>query len=87
VAQRQAGRFADAKVAYERALTADATYADAERNLAVLLDLYLDDASAALAHYERYQALSQGADQEVTAWLVELKSRLATIARTAEVQP
>lgn len=86
VAQRQCGRFADAKAAYERALTADATYADAERNLAVLLDLYLDDASAALPHYERYQALSQGADQEVTAWLVELKSRLATIARTAEAQ-
>ena len=40
--------------------------------------------SAALPHFERYQLLTQGADTEVTAWLVELKSRLAAVTRTAE---
>ena len=82
--QRKAGQFAEAKAAYERALALDPNYADAERNLAILQDLYLDDPAAALPHFERYQLLTQGADKEVTAWLVELKSRLAAVTRTAE---
>ena len=87
VTHRQLGQFVEARAAYERAVLADATHADPERNLAILLDLYLDDAGAAVAHYERYQALTQGSDKDVSAWLVELKSRLAAVARTAEVQP
>ena len=87
VEQRRAGRFAEAQAAYERALVLDPAYADAERNLAILQDLYLDNPSAALPHYERYQALTLGADTEVTAWLAELKSRLATVTRTAEATP
>ncbi len=43
VQQRQAGQFADAQAAYERALALDPNFADAERNLAILHDLYLDD--------------------------------------------
>jgi len=84
VQQRKAGQFAQAKAAYERALALDPNFADAERNLAILQDLYLDDPAAALPHFERYQLLTQGADKEVTAWLVELKSRLAAVTRTAE---
>ncbi len=87
VSRRREGNFAAARAAYERAIAADPLFADAERNLAILLDLYLDDASAALPHYERYQALTQGSDQEVTAWLVELKARLAAVTRTAGAQP
>ena len=87
VLQRRDGNFAAARAAYERALTLDPTHADAERNLAILLDLYLEDPSAALPHYERYQALTQGADKEVTAWLVELKTRLTAVTRTAGAQP
>ncbi|MDH4165368.1 MAG: tetratricopeptide repeat protein [Gammaproteobacteria bacterium] len=84
---RQAGRFADAKAAYERALTLDPNYADAERNLAILHDLYLDDPSAALPHFERYQLLTQGADTQVAAWVAELKARIAAVTRTAEATP
>ena len=84
VQQRKAGQFAEAKAAYERALALDPNFADAERNLAILQDLYLDDPAAALPHFERYQLLTQGADKEVTAWLVELKARLAAVTRTAE---
>jgi Flp pilus assembly protein TadD len=84
VEKRKAGQFADAKAAYERALALDPNYANAERNLAILHDLYLDNPAAALPHFERYQLLTQGADKEVTAWLNELKSRLAAVTRTAE---
>ncbi len=87
VQQRQAGRFADAQAAYERALALDPTYADAERNLAILHDLYLDNPTAALPHFERYQLLTQGADTQVTAWVAELKARIAAITRTAEAAP
>jgi tetratricopeptide (TPR) repeat protein len=87
IAERQAGQFPAARAAYERALAIDPLQADAERNLAILLDLYLGDPATALAHYERYQALTAGADEEVTAWLVELKARLAAVTRTAEVHP
>jgi tetratricopeptide (TPR) repeat protein len=87
VQKRRAGQFAEAKSAYERALALDPNFADAERNLAILQDLYLDNPTAALPHYERYQLLTQGADTQVTAWLVELKARLAAITRTAETTP
>ncbi|HXW11078.1 MAG TPA: tetratricopeptide repeat protein, partial [Steroidobacteraceae bacterium] len=85
VARRRAGAFEEAREAYERALALDPGYADAERNLGILHDLYLDDPVAALPHYERYQALKQGADVQVAAWLVELRTRLSTVTRTAEV--
>jgi tetratricopeptide (TPR) repeat protein len=87
VQKRKAGQFADARAAYERALALDPSYANAERNLAILHDLYLDDPAAALPHFERYQLLTQGSDKEVTAWLTELRSRLAAVTRTAEAAP
>ena len=87
VQQRKAGQFAAAQAAYERALTLDPNYADAERNLAILHDLYLDNPSAALPHFERYQLLTQGADTQVTAWVAELKARIAAVTRTAETTP
>jgi tetratricopeptide (TPR) repeat protein len=87
VEQRRLGRFAEAQAAYERALALDPNHAEAERNLAILHDLYLDNPTAALPHYERYQLLTLGADKEVTAWLTELKARLAAETRTAGAQP
>jgi hypothetical protein len=87
IAYRKAGRFADARAAYERAITADPSLADAECNLGILLDLYLDDPAAALPHYERYQALAGDADTRAAAWLAELRTRLGLVQRTAEVQP
>jgi tetratricopeptide (TPR) repeat protein len=87
IAERRLGRFAEARAAYERAISADPAYAEPERNLAVLLDLYLGEAAPALAHYERYQLLAGDADTQVAAWLVELRTRLGQVSRTAEVQP
>jgi tetratricopeptide (TPR) repeat protein len=87
IAYREAGRFADARAAYERAIAADPTLADAECNLGILLDLYLDDPAAALPHYERYQTLVVEADPKVTAWVAELRARLGLVQRTAEAKP
>jgi Flp pilus assembly protein TadD len=87
IAYRKAGRFADARAAYERAIAADPAFADAECNLGILLDLYLDDPAAALPHYERYQALAGDTDTRAAAWLAELRTRLGLVQRTAEAQP
>ena len=87
IAYRKVGRFADARAAYERAIAADPAFADAECNLGVLLDLYLDDPAAALPHYERYQALAGDTDTRAAAWLAELRTRLGLVQRTAEAQP
>ena len=87
IARRQQGRFVDARAAYEQAIAADPAMADAECNLAILLDLYLDKPGAALPHYERFQLLTGEADPRVTAWLAELRTRLALVQRTAEAQP
>jgi Flp pilus assembly protein TadD len=87
IAERRLGHFAEARAAYERAIAADPGYAAPERNLAVLLDLYLGEPAQALAHYERYQSLSGDVDPQVAAWLVELRTRLGQVSRTAEVQP
>ena len=46
-----------------------------ELHLGILLDLYLRDAAAALEHYDRYLALTQGGDAAVTRWVADLKNR------------
>jgi len=74
VTLRQQGKFAEARAAYERSLAADADYAPAHRNLAVLLDLYLADPAAALPEMERYKALT-AEDKPVSSWIAELRAR------------
>jgi cellulose synthase operon protein C len=71
---RQSGRFKDARDAYQRAITSDASYAAAHRNLAVLLDLYLNEPAAALAEFEKYRELN-GEDKPVNGWIAELRTR------------
>jgi tetratricopeptide (TPR) repeat protein len=87
VANRRLGRFAEARVAYERAIVAAPAYAPPQRNLGVLLDLYLGDPADALRHYEQYQLLTGGTDPDTGPWLVELRTRLGQVSRTAEAHP
>jgi tetratricopeptide (TPR) repeat protein len=87
VADRRLGRFAEARAAYERAAALAPAYPAPQRNLGILLDLYLGDPAAALARYEQYQLLTGGADPETGPWLVELRTRLGRVSRTAEVHP
>jgi tetratricopeptide (TPR) repeat protein len=74
VTLRQEGKFKQAQAAYARALAADPAYAPAYRNLGVLLDLYFDDAAAALPQFERYQQLS-GEGKPVSTWIADLRQR------------
>lgn len=75
IALREQGKFADAKAAYESALAVDPNYAKAHFNLGVLADLYQQNLSLALSHYERYQALQSKPDPAVANWIVDLQKR------------
>jgi tetratricopeptide (TPR) repeat protein len=74
VTQRQLGRLEDAMASYAKAVVADPDYPPANRNLAVLLDLYLDDPVRALPYLERYQA-QVGEDKLANAWVADLRQR------------
>ncbi len=76
---RQAGKFAEARTAYEKALAVNPSYAPAHRNLSVLLDLYIDDPVTALSELESYKTLT-GEEKPVNGWLAELRSRTRTAA-------
>jgi len=87
IAYRRLGRMAEAKAAYERAISADPAMPAPHRNLAVLLDLYLAQPAPALEQYEQYQRLDVGADPLAGAWLEELRTRMKQATRTADAQP
>jgi tetratricopeptide (TPR) repeat protein len=86
VATRRLGRFQEARAAYERAAALAPDYPAPQRNLGVLLDLYLGEPAAALGHYEEYQLMTGGTDPNTGPWLVELRTRLGQVSRTAEAQ-
>jgi tetratricopeptide (TPR) repeat protein len=71
---RQAGKFAEARKAYEKAIEVNPSYAPAHRNLGVLLDLFLDDSLAAQTAFETYKTLT-GEDKPVSGWIAELRAR------------
>ena len=75
IEQRQQGKFADAREAYEKAIALDPNYALAYLNLGVLNDLYLGDRPRSLELYERYLALTPAGDATVGKWIAEVKNR------------
>jgi tetratricopeptide (TPR) repeat protein len=83
---RGEGKFADARSAYQHAISADDSYAAAHRNLGVLLDLYAGDPVAALPEFERYKALTSE-DKPVSTWIAELRARTGIKAPTATPTP
>jgi len=76
ILQRQQGEFEAARQSYQRALEIDSNYALAHLNLGILFDIYLQDLERALRHYQRYQALSGGKNEQVSGWIVDLERRL-----------
>ena len=74
VTLRLEGKFHEAADAYHQAIGANPNFAPAYRNLAIVLDLYLGDAVAALPAMEHYKDLAPD-DKAVTGWIADLKQR------------
>ncbi|MEQ6886172.1 tetratricopeptide repeat protein [Salicola sp. Rm-C-2C1-2] len=73
---RQKGRIEEAAGLLRAALEANAGNPRLHYNLAVLSELYLLDLEQALAHYRRYQALTETKDEEVGLWIRDLERRV-----------
>lgn len=86
VSHRHKGQFQKARNAYEQAIALDENNADAHLNLGVLLDLYLADSALALAHYERYLAMSPAGDAAVGKWVADLRNRKPASVAQADVK-
>jgi len=76
VIAEQEGRIADARELYEKALTNKPDYAIAHYNLALLFDVYLQNISKALLHYQQYMIFSGGNDKNTALWIKELTFNL-----------
>ena len=81
---RKAGRFAEARTIYEKALSTFPDYSPAHKNLGILCDLYLKDLKCALEHYEIY-SMAVPKDEQVKLWVADLRGRLDRQGATADL--
>jgi len=76
IIQRNAGQFKLALQNYRKAIKANPEYANAYLNLAILLDIYLQDLPGALSNYQTFQRLSGTKNDSVEKWVIDLKRRI-----------
>lgn len=69
-------RFTEAVSLLEEGLRHSPDVAELHYNLAIISELYLIDLETALAHYQRYRALSGEEDKAVAGWIADLERRL-----------
>ena len=72
--QRKLGKLSDARASYEKSLAAAPGFHFARLNLAVLCDLYLEDAGCALDNYLLYQQAVPD-DKQVAGWIASARTR------------
>lgn len=70
------GDYSAAEKSYRTALKLNKHFADAHYNLALLYDMFYQDISQAVEHYQHYLALTQEEDKATSAWVEELKLTL-----------
>jgi tetratricopeptide (TPR) repeat protein len=70
------GEVLDARDDYLKAIELNPQYTNAQYNLALLYDLYLQDVKLALQHYEIYMSLISQPDETTQSWIGHLKRTL-----------
>ena len=71
------GKIIDAKKDYIKAIELKPDYINAHYNLALLYDIYLQEISLAIVHYEVYLSLIEKPDEATKEWLNHLRGALA----------
>jgi len=75
---RQSGEFEQARTMYEAALRADPACADAQWNLGVLNDLYLQQPAEAQQYFERYRQLTETDERELQPEVAGMQQKTVT---------
>ena len=83
IVYRRTGQLQLARDSYEAALQVMPSYHYAQRNLAVLCDLFLQDLDCALQNYTAYQQAFPD-DRQVAVWIADLQRRTGAPPATAE---
>jgi len=74
--EKNRGNIIKAKDMYSKAIELKNNYALAHYNLALLYDIYIQDISKAVMHYQTYLALTKNQDKITAEWVNQLKASL-----------